>query len=139
MATAAPIEDILHSGDHMSPSQRISRIRGGLPYSAIESLQQELQLSLEELSEVLDISPRTLHRRRDENRLKRHESDRVFRLARVLTHAVDVFGSTEKAARWFKRPHPVLDDMKPLEVFDTDLGTQLVDDLLTRIDYGVYS
>ncbi|MFU8806817.1 MAG: antitoxin Xre/MbcA/ParS toxin-binding domain-containing protein [Bradymonadaceae bacterium] len=139
MTVSADIDRFLGVGQKDSPADRISKLRSGLPYTALEMIRNELDLSLEELAGALAISPRTLNRRKEENTLKLEESDRVFRLVRVYAHALDVFGTSERAARWFKRANPVLEAMKPLEVFDTDLGAQIVDDLLTRIEYGVYS
>jgi putative toxin-antitoxin system antitoxin component (TIGR02293 family) len=139
MTAAADINRFLGVEQEDSPAERISRLRSGLPYHALERFREELDLSLDELAEALAISTRTLNRRKQQDHLSPDESDRVFRIARVYGHALEVFESSERAARWFKRTNPVLDGMSPLEVFDTDLGAQLVDDLLTRIEYGVYS
>lgn len=139
MTAAADISQFLGVDEADSPAERISRLRDGLPYQAIERLREALNLSLDELAGALGISTRTLNRRKEQDALRRDESDRVFRIARVFSHALSVFDSDEVAARWFKRPNPALDQMSPLEVFDTDLGAQLVDDLLTRVEYGVYS
>ncbi len=139
MTAAVDIAQVLGVEESQSPAERISRLRDGLPYAAIERLRQTLGLSLDELASALGISTRTLNRRKDQDALRGDESDRVFRIARVFVHALSVFEDDERAARWFKKPNPVLDGMSPLEVFDTDLGAKLVDDLLTRIEYGVYS
>ena len=139
MTAAVDFQFLIGESDQRSPSERIERLRRGLPYSAVERLREELELSLDELAKAVGISTRTLSRRRKEKHLNLEESDRLFRIARIYGHALEVFGDSEKAARWFKRSHPVLDGMTPLEVFDTDLGAQLVDDLLTRVEYGVYS
>jgi putative toxin-antitoxin system antitoxin component (TIGR02293 family) len=139
MTAAVDITEFLGVDAEQSPAERISRLRDGLPYGSIERLREALDLSLDELASALGISTRTLSRRKEQDSLHRDESDRVFRIARVFSHATSVFGGAERASRWFKRPNPVLEDMSPIEVFDTDLGAQLVGDLLTRIEYGVHS
>lgn len=85
------------------------------------------------------IPMRTLARRRESKRLTAEESDRLVRLARVFTHAIDVFGDREKAATWLKRPNRVLHNMAPIDTLDTDLGVQEAETVLGRIEYGVYS
>lgn len=139
MAAALDISRFLGVEPEESLSARLERVRAGLPYESVTKLRHELELSADELARSVAISARTLSRRQREGHLNLEESDRLFRIARVFLHAVEVFGSSERAARWFKRRNPALDGARPLDVFDTDLGAQLVDDLLIRIEYGVYS
>ena len=66
-------------------------------------------------------------------------TEKVLDHARVASHAEDVFESRESALDWLKSPNRALGGAAPLELLDTDAGTVMVDDVLTRIDYGVYS
>lgn len=88
---------------------------------------------------VLAIPLRTLTRRKAERRLRPEESDRLVRLARILAQAVDVLGSTEKASQWLQRPNRALGGETPLSLLDTDLGSRQVEEVLGRIEHGVYS
>ena len=45
----------------------------------------------------------------------------------------------ESAAEWLKTPNLSLGDKTPLEYADTEVGAREVENLLGRIDYGVYS
>ena len=139
MSAAPQIIDVLGVDEATSELDLLEMLRHGLPYEALERIRQELGLSLDELADALAISIRTLNRRKKSETLKPDESDRIYRIARVYAHAIDVFGSREKAANWFKRPNSSLGGVVPLEVFDTDLGAQMVDDVLTRVEFGVYS
>jgi len=76
-------------------------------------------------------------RRKAEQRLTAQESDRLARLARILTYASNVFVTEEKASSWLTRPHRVLQGTAPIELLDTDLGTQVVETMLGRIEHGV--
>jgi putative toxin-antitoxin system antitoxin component (TIGR02293 family) len=67
------------------------------------------------------------------------ETDRLSRLAGVAARAAEVLGSTEKAAHWLQRPNRALGGRVPLELLDTDAGTQQVAEVLGRIEHGVYS
>jgi ribosomal protein S16 len=46
---------------------------------------------------------------------------------------------TERAVRWLHRPNRALGGPAPLTLLDTDLGAQQVEQLLGRIEHGVYS
>ena len=52
----------------------------------------------------LGLARATLHRRKASGRLTTDESDKVVRFARLLGHAVHLFGSVEEARRWLKAP-----------------------------------
>ena len=114
-------------------------VRSGLPFATLEALIHRLQLSIGEAAAVLRIPARTMARRKRARKLPPDESDRVLRLARVYAHASQVFEDEDEAAGWFKDPNVALGGKRPLELLDTDIGTQRVDALLTRIRHGVYS
>jgi putative toxin-antitoxin system antitoxin component (TIGR02293 family) len=114
-------------------------VRHGLPYRSLESAVEHCGAQQAEITQVLQIPKRTLLRRKKEDRLLPAESDRLFRLARVVAHAIDVLESEEAAQRWLKKPNRALGGQVPLHLLDTDAGAGQVDDVLTRIDYGVFS
>ena len=95
--------------------------------------------TLKELAASLDLSPRSLQRRRHEGRLPSHESDRLYRLARIIALSKHYLGSEELAKRWLKRPNRALGGSRPLELLDTEPGARMVENVLGRIAYGVYS
>src|SRR5215467_3575449 len=90
------------------PRRMIERIRAGLPYKSLESLAKTLQLSREEVSQIFSIPARTLMRRKSSHRLTAEESDRVYRVARILSRATDLLGSEKEAAEWLRAPHIAL-------------------------------
>ncbi len=138
--TAAPqLSDVLGVDEPQTELDYVDQIRTGLPYRAVERLREELDLSLSELAEALSISTRTLNRRKQAESLEPDESDRVFRIARVYAHALSVLEGRERAVAWFKKSNRALGGRVPLEMFDTDVGAEMVDDALTRIEYGVYT
>ncbi|PYJ36479.1 MAG: hypothetical protein DME81_10160 [Verrucomicrobia bacterium] len=53
--------------------------------------------------------------------------------------ATDVFGEIDKARAWLKHPQYGLGGAVPLDYAETEIGAREVDNLLGRIDYGVYS
>jgi putative toxin-antitoxin system antitoxin component (TIGR02293 family) len=93
-------------------------------------------LTLKELAESLDLSPRSLQRRRRSGRLARFESDRLYRLARIVALAHESLGSQELAARWLRRSNRALGGIAPIAAVDTELGARQVENVLGRIAFG---
>jgi len=111
-------------------------IRGGFPPAVVENLMRASGLTLRELAGALDLSPRSLQRRRLSGKLARYESDRLYRLARLVTIATEYLGNSERAKRWLRRPNRALGGLEPLSAVDTEAGVRQVENLLGRIAYG---
>src|SRR5712691_1536068 len=111
-------------------------IREGFPPAVVEELMQASGLTLKELADALDLSPRSLQRRRRSGRLARFESDRLYRLARIVALAQQSLGSRQSAARWLKRSNRALGGASPISAMDTELGARQVENVLGRIAYG---
>src|SRR5215831_20637544 len=110
-------------------------IREGFPPAVVDQLMRASGLTLKELAAALDLSTRSLQRRRRSGRLARYESDRLYRLARIVALANEHLGDHERALRWLKRPNRAL-GVAPVSVVDTELGARQVENVLGRIAYG---
>lgn len=121
-------------------SEMREAVKRGLPFKSLQALAVTLSLESEqEVAAVAGIAPRTFARRKASQTLSPEESDRLYRVARVMARAVDVLGNTEKAERWLKKPNQALGGDVPLQALDTDIGARLVEALLGRIEHGVAS
>jgi putative toxin-antitoxin system antitoxin component (TIGR02293 family) len=114
-------------------------VRRGLPFSTLEALEKAVALPQKQLTAVLGIPDRTLARRKAAKHLTAAESDRLYRVARTVTHTVSVLGSLEKARAWITRPNRALGDESPLALLDTEIGAREVEDVLLRIEHGIHS
>jgi putative toxin-antitoxin system antitoxin component (TIGR02293 family) len=63
----------------------------------------------------------------------------VVRYARLLGRAAVVMESLENGRRWLASPQVGLGGEVPLSFAQTEVGAREVEDLLGRIEYGVYS
>jgi putative toxin-antitoxin system antitoxin component (TIGR02293 family) len=135
----ANLEKKTASAKAKHPTELIRQIQKGLRFSELETLQNSIGLPFEQLAAKLAISRSTLQRRKAAGRLSPDESDKVMRLSRLLEHATSVFGDIEKARAWLKFPQRGLGGAVPLDYAETEVGAREVDNLLGRIDYGVYS
>jgi putative toxin-antitoxin system antitoxin component (TIGR02293 family) len=111
-------------------------IREGFRPAVVEELMRASGLTLKELANALDLSPRSLQRRRASGRLARYESDRLYRLARIVAMANECLGDRQRALRWLKRPNRALGGVAPVAAIDTELGARQVENILGRIAYG---
>jgi len=125
-------------GEVHGPIEMARRVRHGLPWAAFEALVAALAISQAELAATLHIRARTLSRRKDAGKLEAMESDRLFRLARVFSHALEVFETPERARDWLESDNRALSGDKPLELLDTDAGAREVDEVLGRIEHGIF-
>ena len=111
----------------------------GLPYASLEAVMVKFGLARGEAASALHLPQRTIARRKKERKLRADESDRLLRLARLGAQAAYVLGSEEKAARWLRRPNRALGNEVPLELLESDIGARQVEEVLGRIEHGVYN
>jgi len=122
-----------------SSAKLIARIKEGLPVKAFYRLCINLEISEKALAKTLRIAISTLARRKKTGRMTFSESERIYRIAKIYDRAVEVFCDEEMGRRWLKEPAWALGDIPPLEFAETELGAQEVDDLLGRIEHGVFT
>jgi putative toxin-antitoxin system antitoxin component (TIGR02293 family) len=120
-------------------AKMIASVKGGLPVYELNELQTNLDVPMDKLALKLGISKATLHRRKTQGRLDPAESDRVVRFARLMGKAVKLFGGVPEARQWLNTPQFGLDGVAPLDFAETEIGAREVENLLGRIEYGVYS
>jgi putative toxin-antitoxin system antitoxin component (TIGR02293 family) len=119
-----------------NPQDLRQAIREGFPPAVVEEVMHSSGLTLNELADALDLSSRSLQRRRRSGRLARFESDRLYRLARIVALAQHSLGDRSRAIRWLKRSNRALGGAAPITAMDTELGARQVEDVLGRIAYG---
>ena len=120
-----------------SPEDLAERVRKGLPFAALLAVMEQYGISRDVLCTILHLSSRNFLRRREQKRLSPDESDRLYRLARVIAHANRVFEHPEESADWMQSPNAALGKQQPLNLLNTDIGVQQVDQVLGRIEHGI--
>jgi putative toxin-antitoxin system antitoxin component (TIGR02293 family) len=118
-------------------------VEAGLPGAALHHLigglkVLDIDLSLEK---AVGLSRRTFQRSKEapQRPLSPEQSGRAWKFAEVLALATDVFGTQEAAERWLEEPAFALNQRRPIDLLQTPAGTAMVETLLRRIDYGVYT
>lgn len=115
-----------------------SAVLEGFPFSAFEAVQKEIDLPQNQLSALIGIPSRTIARRKEDKQLTPVESDRLYRLARIVAYGHVVLGDMEKVRTWLKTSNRGLGGEIPLSLLATDIGARQVEEVLQRIEYGIY-
>jgi len=122
------------------PLSLAEKVEAGFPIRSFTRLQTSLNLGSADLAKIVNITPRTLARRKAKGRLGPDESDRLLRVSRVYKSALDLFEADRTAAlAWLSRPNRALNGKTPLQLASTDIGAREVERLVTRLEHGVPS
>ena len=122
------------------PASIVERVLEGLPVAEFDALREMLKLPVDKMAALIGISVATLSRRRAKaERLDRDHSDRLMRYARLYWLTVDFFeGDHTTASDWLARPARGLCGQTPLKFAETEIGAREVEDLIGRLEHGVY-
>jgi putative toxin-antitoxin system antitoxin component (TIGR02293 family) len=103
-------------------------LRQGLSVSILGNVRENSGFTVMELADSLSI-PKSIRMRMLErrNRMGPGESDRVYRLASILTLAEKAIGDREKAQPWLRQPSQVLGNQTPLRALETEIGARRVE------------
>lgn len=115
----------------------------GLPSSTLQHLIEKSHLlkSEEAFEKATGMSIRTFHRRMSEadKSLNSAQSGRIWTFVSILLRATALLGSQKAAEAWLVKPAMALNQQRPLDLLASPVGLKLVEDLLGRLEYGVYT
>lgn len=102
-----------------------------LPANVVESMQRGgvKRDEIEKIVRPRDVAGDVL--------LSADETERVARLAHVISLAQRVFGSDQKAFLWLRTPSAQLDGKPPIDWLTRESGARFVEEMLIRIDHGI--
>ena len=140
----------LLGGDHMfspvvrSPLDAHEAILKGFSNRALTHLVGNVAVmqQADVMEKAVGISLRTFQRRKKEGATKplsQEQSGRTWKFAEILARATEVMGSQAEAEEWLARPAMGLDGRRPIDLLESAAGTEIVEEFLTRLEYGVYT
>ena len=120
--------------------QMAKLVAEGLPAATLRHLAAAFQTMPSGMASLVNITEKTILRRLSaKGRLKPDESERVARIMRVFDRAVDVLQSEDKARRWLAKPLRVLDGKSPMQLMVSEPGAREVEQVLGRLEHGVFA
>jgi len=146
-AEISAVADLLGGKDVFNPLPKSEleahqSLNKGLPRLAVRHFLSHLgELRGETVTHALGMSLRTTQRHRDtpEKPLTQDQGSRIWVLATILNRLRQALGTFDEAQRWIVTPAMALNQMRPIDLLSTAPGRKMVDDLVTRVTYGVYT
>lgn len=118
----------------------IPKIEKGFSFAALANFAAASGMAVPYTAGVIGIPERTLARRKKENRLSSEESERLLRISKLFDDSLSLFdGDREAAVNWLRTPKKALRNQSPLHFARTEIGAREVENLIGRIEHGVFS
>ena len=121
---------------HANP---VLTVQEGIKTEAVSHIEEITGIGKKHLFKIIGFTDKTYTRRLAHKNLKESESDRLYTFIKIFKHAVEVFGSFDKARTWLYTPLSALDNHKPINICHTIQGMLQVDEILYRIQHGIFS
>ena len=121
-------------------SELIEQIEAGFPFDALRKFEANSGVEAAVMVSILGIPERTLARRRTSGRFAPEESERLLRVSTVFEKAVGLFdGDITGAVQWLTTAKKALGGETPLRYAKTEPGAREVENLIGRVEHGVFS
>jgi putative toxin-antitoxin system antitoxin component (TIGR02293 family) len=134
------IQEVLALDEPLSsPLDLIELGARGIYKRQIKHLAGVLCVTSASLAAMLAITPRTIQRHPEEKRFDRVVSERAIKLAMLAVRGIRVFGNKDEFCSWLQSPAIALGNRTPLSLLSSAIGLGMVEDVLGRIEHGVYS
>ncbi|MEJ7822115.1 MAG: antitoxin Xre-like helix-turn-helix domain-containing protein [Chitinophagaceae bacterium] len=109
-------------------------------YKDFKKIADKVPFTLQEWSEILHISERTLQRYAKANsNFPFSVTDRILQIDKVIKRGIHVFGSLEKFISWLRSDPFMLEGKLSFQSLRSIEGVNLVITQLGRIEYGLFA
>ena len=121
-----------------SKLERVSIIRAGIPYAAIDVISKRINVPVKEVLHILGLPQTTYNKkRREKSMLNGRDSEIILLITELVDFGIEVFNNEEeKFQRWMKKQNISLGGNSPESLLDSTTGIQEVKNCLNRIEYG---
>jgi putative toxin-antitoxin system antitoxin component (TIGR02293 family) len=124
----------------LTSADLIQQVERGFSFRSLQTFAERSSLPVTQIASILAIPERTLARRKSSGKLSWEESERLLRLSAVFEGALELFeGDADGAMRWLTSSQKALGDQTPLAHARTEIGAREVEDLVGRLEHGVFS
>ncbi len=109
----------------------------GIESNMVQEVTELYGIRNEQMAGMLNISSKTLSRYMvSEKKLDSISSELLLKLVALFNHGTEIFGNVESFHSWLEKPAVGLGDKVPFNYLYTSGGIDLVDEEITRIEYG---
>ncbi len=114
-------------------------IVNGVKKNVVTGIKNCLNLSIDELSELLPTSKRQLQRYSENSKLSLEDTEHVIALSSVIIDGYEIFAKPEDFKEWIMEPNVGLGGELPFRIMKSIYGCMLVKTIIGRTLHGVYS
>ncbi|WP_438940115.1 hypothetical protein [Chitinophaga hostae] len=130
-----PQENIFLTFFDLPGQVKLKWVSKGVSKKMLEELKIEYGLQYDELSSFLNVSDRTLHLKKGEEKYSNHVADKVFAIIDLYSFGISAFSAFEIFHEWMTSKSRVLGS-RPIELLDSYIGISCVKDEIKRLIYG---
>ncbi|MCU0374269.1 MAG: MbcA/ParS/Xre antitoxin family protein [Chitinophagaceae bacterium] len=111
----------------------------GIQKQSFEHFKSVTGIDYNQWAWLLDVGRNTLINKKGTETFDTTISEKLVAIAEVYTYGLEVFSDFDKLNRWLKKPNRALAGQVPFQLLRTHYGRIQVQQLLGRIEWGVYS
>ena len=116
----------------------ISTSRKGVTYSNFSVIMNHGPFSIEDWSNFLHLSERTMQRYKKEKKsFDPIHSEKILEINLLYNRGVEVFGKKENFDQWLSSRSIALGGIPPKDLLDNTFGIHLLNIELTKIEHGI--
>jgi putative toxin-antitoxin system antitoxin component (TIGR02293 family) len=124
----------------LGTDELIRAVQRGFSFKSLEAFSAETGFAPVEIASIVGIPERTFARRKLSGRLSPDESERLLRVSTIFEKAVGLFeGDVPESLEWLTQPKKALGDKVPLSYARSELGAREVENLIGRLEHGVFT
>ena len=111
----------------------------GIPKLSVTNLATVLAVPMKDMALLLNLSYKTLGRKKESDIMDSISSSLSIEIAYTIAKGLSVFEDAEKLNRWLHKENRALMGRQPFNLLHTPTGIKLVNQVLGRIEDGVYT
>lgn len=111
----------------------------GIKKHSVTRLASLMKIPMKDMAALLNISYKTLGRKKESDTFDSISSSLSIEIAEVLSKGFSVFEDADKLSRWLQKENKALQGRKPIDFLNTPTGIKMINRLLGRIEEGVYT
>jgi putative toxin-antitoxin system antitoxin component (TIGR02293 family) len=114
-------------------------VKNGVPKLSIDILAGVMMIPMTTMANLLNLSYKTLTRKNKKDLLNSVVSFHTYEISDIIAKGFEVFEDGDKLNKWLHKENRALKGKKPFDLLDSPTGIKLVNQVLGRLEEGVYS
>lgn len=111
----------------------------GIPRLSVDILAAVMDVPMTKMADLLNLSYKTLTRKNKKDLLDPVVSSHTYEMSNVIAKGLEVFEDVDKLRSWLQKENRTLQGRKPFDLLNTPTGIKLVNQILGRLEEGIYS